>query len=153
MLGLCDDGWGVMIGGLWWWVGCDDGWAVIWTIDVFFMSANPGEYFADPLSHPHTQSLLGWRTHQRRSIVRLLTNCTWRRREKYRSSSPHPPLPHPPPTTPLHTPHRGKCGRREWEEGSGKVCVCVCVCVWSVSYVSLSHTYIYMYLDSNVQLV
>ena len=120
------------IGTVWWWVWCDDGWVVIWTIDVFFMSANPGEYFAYPLSHPHTQSLLGWRTHQRRSIVSLLTNCTWRRREGKSTEvqvliPPFPTLHQLHPST-LHTEVsvEGESGKRAAERC---VCVCACVCV------------------------
>jgi len=70
-------------------------------------------------SQPHTQPLrmtnLSKKEYRQATHLVHMEQERWKRElQKFKTSS-HPL---PPPTTPLHTPHRGKCGRREWEEGS-----------------------------------
>jgi len=79
-------------------------------------------------------------------------------RENYRSSRP-PPHPLRPSTTPLHTPHRGKCGRSParkcvwvggWVWGGDLLAVCVRVVLSQVNHTSsevIPH-YVFMLLLS-----
>ena len=118
MLGLCDnvDGWGVMMGVVWY---------------ELLMCSSCQQILVSTL-HTHSHTLTHRASWDDEPIKGGVSWGYWLTvRGEGEKSTEVQVLIHPSQTTPLHTPHRGKCGRREWEEGSSErwVCVCVCVCV------------------------